>query len=74
MLVDVLELRVAIGMIRAFFGLLHVQRSGDMRVAPRQRLHQGFQRPRQLGIPDHERVAAPAKLAPRAGPSAEPAS
>jgi hypothetical protein len=94
--VDVLELRVAVGMIRAFLGLpgplqpvVHrAQKLRDLlmadrmllarelrrqrpcalagptqrrlRVTPRQRLHQGVQRSRQLGVAHHERATAPA--------------
>src|SRR5947208_3155743 len=95
-IVDVLELRVAVGMIRAFLGLpvplqavVHISKElrdllmadrmvlarefrrqrpralagpaqRGLRVAPRQRLHQGLQRPRQLGVADEERVASSA--------------
>src|SRR5712692_8279746 len=93
-IVDVLELRVAVWMIRSFFGLpvpleavVHLSEElrdllmadrmvlarefcrqrpralagpaqRGLRVAPRQRLHQGLQRPRQLGVAHQELVAS----------------
>src|SRR5713101_8461363 len=95
-IVDVLELRVAVWMIRSFLGLpvplqavVHLSEElrdllmadrmvlarefcrqrpralagpaqRGLRVAPRQRLHQGLQRPRQLGVAHQERVATTA--------------
>src|SRR6266545_6091565 len=95
-IVDVVELRVAVWMIRSFLGLpvplqavvhlakelrdllmadrmvmareLRRQRTRalagpaqrGLRVAPCQRLHQGLQRPRQLGVANQERVASSA--------------
>src|SRR3972149_2225336 len=94
--VDVLELRVAVWLIRSFLGLpVPLQAVGHLsqelrdllmadrmvlarefrrprpralagpaqrglRVAPRQRLHQGLQRPRQLGVANQECVASSA--------------
>jgi hypothetical protein len=96
LIIDVLELRIAVGMIRAFLSLpvaleavvhrtqelrdllmtdrmvlagefrrerpraLARPAQGRLRVASRQRLHQGLQRSRQLGVAHQERVASPA--------------
>ena len=96
MIIDELELRVAVGVVRAFLGLpvpleAVVHRAKELRdllvadrmvlarefrrerpralarpaqrrlwVAPRQRLHQGLQCSRQLGVTPQERVASPA--------------